>query len=72
MSKPLAVDTQHLSIGALLGKHGGGSVIGNFERKLSFRFYQGMCKRRLWKWASVSIGEPGVGGVLLLGTLRER
>jgi len=33
----------------------GGSVIGNFERKLRFCFYQGICKRRLWKWASLSI-----------------
>jgi len=47
MSKPLAVERQHLSIGALLGKHRGGSVIGNFERKLSFCFSQGMYKRRL-------------------------
>jgi len=35
-----------------------GSFIGNFERKLRFYFYQGMCKRRLWKWASLSIEAP--------------
>jgi len=29
---------------------------GAFERKVIFCFYQGMCKRRLWKRASLSIG----------------
>jgi hypothetical protein len=41
-----------------------GSFTVEFERKIRFCFYQGMCKRRLWKWASLHrgpIGEP-VGG----------
>jgi hypothetical protein len=43
----------------------------DFEGKVS---YQGTCRRRLWKRASLSIGAPLwnlVGGVHLLGTLRD-
>ena len=51
-----------------------GSFTGDFEREVRFCFYQGMCKRRLWKQASLSIGAPlgNLGGVCLLGTLKWR
>jgi len=76
MNQPLAVETgASFSIGALLWEHGGGdSFTGDFDRKVRFCFYQGTCKRRLWKWASLHrgpIGEP-VGGAHLSGTLRDR
>jgi hypothetical protein len=32
-----------------------------YEGKVRVCFYQGMCRSRLWKWASLSIGELGVG-----------
>jgi len=47
-----------------------GSFTGDFEREVRFCFYRGMCKRRLWKQASLSIGTPlGVheGGLLYWG-----
>jgi len=37
----------------------GGFFTGDFERKLKFCIYQGMCKRRLWKWASLHRGPLG-------------
>jgi hypothetical protein len=48
----------------------------DFERKLRFCFIrrlifsglQELCKRRLWKWTSLSIGPPLGGGAHLLGT----
>jgi hypothetical protein len=39
----------------------GGSFTGDFERMVIF-FSQGMCKTRLWKRASLTIGEPGGRG----------
>jgi hypothetical protein len=75
-----------VSIESLLGEHwGGGGFIGDFDRKLRFCFnkrppsppllgLQAMCKRRRWKWASLSVGGPvgGPGGeVHLLGISRE-
>jgi len=47
----------------------GGFFTGDFERKVKFCIYQGMCKRRLWKWASLHrgpIGECG-GGLIYQG-----
>jgi hypothetical protein len=52
-----------------------GSFAGYFEREMRICFYQGMCKRRLRKQASLSIRAPlgNLGeGVCLLGTLRDR
>jgi len=72
MNQPSAVETgEPFSIGAPFWEHGGGwgSFTGYFERKVRFCFYQGMCKRRLWKWASHHrgpIGEP-VGGLIYQG-----
>jgi hypothetical protein len=31
----------------------GDSCTGDFEEKVSFR---GMCRKRLWKWVSLSVG----------------
>jgi hypothetical protein len=38
----------------------------NFEKKVRFLFFQNMCKRRLWKQASLSVGTPlgNLGGRL--------
>jgi len=59
MNTPLALETEHLSIGALLGEHGGGGCLTrDFEGKAKFCFYQGMCK-------------PGGWGVCLPGILRN-
>ena len=33
------------SIGAPLGEHNGGSFTRDFERKVRFCFYQGICKK---------------------------
>jgi len=51
-----------------------GSFIGDLEREVRFCFYQGMCKRRLWKQASLSIGAPlgNLGDVRLPRTVRDR
>jgi hypothetical protein len=49
-------DGTSLSIGTiLLVEHGGGYLSGDCDGKVS---YQGMCRRRLWKWVSVFIGAP--------------
>ena len=36
------------------------SFNGDFDRKAIFFFYHGMWKRRLWKWAPLSIVETDV------------
>ena len=51
-----------------------GSFTVAFEGKARFCFYQGMCRSRLWKQASLSVGdlrgEPGGGGLLYWGLWR--
>jgi len=57
MNKLFALETEHLShYGPHWGNMEGSSITRDFERKVRFRFYQGMCKRGLWKQASLSIG----------------
>jgi len=70
MIKPSALEMEHLSLYGDLGEHegGGGYLTGDFEEKVS---YQGMCRRRLWKWVSLSIGEPGGGGGLFTGNFEK-
>jgi hypothetical protein len=48
-------DGAPLSIGAPMEEY---YFTRTFERKVRFCFYQGMCKRRLWKRAALSIGAP--------------
>ena len=72
MNKPLVLAMEHLlHRDPVEGTWRGGYLTGDFERKVS---YQGMCRRRLWKNLSLSMGAPLgnlEGGVHLLGTLRE-
>jgi hypothetical protein len=49
----LALETKHVSTGTLLVNMMGGSFTGDFEGKVN---YQGMCKRKLWRWVSLSAG----------------
>jgi len=45
------------SISLHCGNNGeGGSLTGDFEGKLKFCFYQGMCRRRIWKRVSLTLG----------------
>jgi len=38
---------------------GVGFLYGDYERRVRLCFYQEMCKRRLWKWASLHRGPTG-------------
>jgi len=77
MNQPLALEAASVSIGAPFegARRGGGSFTEDLERMVKFYSFQVMCKRRLWKQASLSIeallGNLGVG-VHLLVTLRYR
>jgi len=76
MKQPLTLETASVSIGAPFeGAWRGGFFTGNLERNVKFYSFQGMCKRRLWKQASLSVEAPlgnlGVGVHLPL-TLRYR
>jgi hypothetical protein len=50
-------DRASLSMGTSLGKHEG-LLYGDFKEKVRFCFYQGICGRRLWNLASLSIWNP--------------
>jgi hypothetical protein len=72
MNKPLALETEHFSPeGCCWVNMEGGYLTGDVQVRVS---YQGMYRRRLWKWVSLSVSVGALlgnlgGGFHLLGTL---
>jgi hypothetical protein len=53
VNKPLALEIKYLSTGTMLGNMEGGSFTRDFEGKVN---YYGMCRRKLCRRVSLSVG----------------
>ena len=66
MSKPLAVERQHLSVGAVLGKHGGGLSYWELRESSDFVFIRGHVKEGFGNGLISPLGNLG-GGFIYWG-----